>query len=89
MQIRLEKKEYKFDVIVPLEGLVDIAAEISRIEKVIQKTQGNLKQVSSKLSNERYLQNAPEDLVEADKDQVQLLTRQVQFLQAHLSRLSI
>lgn len=77
------------DVIVPLDGLVDIAEEIKRINKVMSKIEGDLNQVSGKLLNERYLQNAPEDLVEADKKQVLVFEGKLHFLKEHLSRLSV
>ncbi len=77
------------DVVVPLEGLVDIGEEIKRINKVMLKIEGDLNQVSGKLSNERYLQNAPEELVAADKKQVSVFEGKLSFLKEHLSRLSV
>lgn len=77
------------EVVVPLEGLVDIAEEIKRIKKNMLKIEGDLNLVSRKLSNEKYLQNAPEDLVEVDKKQILVFEGKLQFLTEHLSRLSV
>jgi valyl-tRNA synthetase len=77
------------EVVVPLEGRVDIAEEINRINKIMTKIEADLNQVSGKLSNERYLQNAPEELVEADKKQVLVFQGKLKFLTDHLSRLNV
>lgn len=86
-QIKLESRSV--DVVVPLEGLVDIAEEIKRIKKVMSKVEGDLQLTSKKLSNERYIKNAPEELVEEDKKQVAVFETKLKFYQEHLSRLSV
>src|SRR5690606_30823194 len=50
------------DVIVPLEGLVDIDAEVKRLQKAMEKTQKDIGVLSKKLENENFIKNAPEDL---------------------------
>ena len=86
-QIKIEKRNV--DVVVPLEGLVDIGEEIKRIKKVMSKVEGDLQLTSKKLSNERYLKNAPEELVEEDKRQVAVFENKLKFYKEHLSRLSV
>jgi len=51
----------------PLGGLLDTEEEISRLKKELDYTKGFLKSVSSKLSNERFVNNAPEAVVAAEK----------------------
>ena len=80
--------EASIDVIVPLEGLVDIAAEISRIERLIEKTQKDIGILSKKLSNESFMKNAPEELVQADRSALETLRARNERLQDSLRRLS-
>ncbi len=54
-------------VIIPLEGLVDFNEEINRIHKTIEKLQKDINLLSGKLSNEKFVQNADEDVVAADR----------------------
>ncbi len=55
------------EVVVPLEGLVDFEAERIRLAKQITKAEKEVTKVSGKLSNEKFLQRAPADVVEAEK----------------------
>jgi valyl-tRNA synthetase len=76
------------DVIVPLEGLVDIAAEVSRIQKAIEKVQKDIAVLSKKLENESFVKNAPEELVQADRTLIESLRDRNQRLQESLARLA-
>jgi len=50
-------------LLIPLTGLVDIEAEIERLQRRIGKKEQELEQVSSKLDNRRFLDNAPQEVV--------------------------
>jgi valyl-tRNA synthetase len=76
----------EINVIVPLEGLVDFDEEIKRIERVIEKTQKDIMVMTSKLGNENFLKNAPEELVKQDKDLLDGLKGQLVSLQESLAR---
>ena len=52
----------------PLEGLVDIEAEKIRINKEIDKTDKDLKQVLEKLSNSNFTERAPAEIVQENID---------------------
>jgi valyl-tRNA synthetase len=75
------------DVIVPLEGLVDIEAEVKRIQKTIEKVQKDIAILSQKLGNENFVKNAPEDLVATDKTLLEGLRARHVGLQESLTRL--
>ena len=47
----------------PLAGTIDVEAEIARLQKELEYQQGFLSSVNKKLSNERFVQNAPEQVV--------------------------
>ncbi len=55
------------DIWVNLEGLINVEDEKNRILREIKKTEKDVEFLSKKLSNEDYLKNAPEDVVEEDK----------------------
>ncbi|WKZ69454.1 MAG: valine--tRNA ligase [Melioribacteraceae bacterium] len=55
------------DIYIPLEGLIDLDVERQRIEKEISRLEGLFNSVSKKLSNEKFVNNAPVDVVEKEK----------------------
>ncbi len=52
---------------VPLGSLIDIDAEIAKLESQLQHLEGFLAGVVKKLSNERFVQNAPEAVVNMER----------------------
>lgn len=55
------------DIFVPLEGLIDLDVERNRLQKEIQRLEGMLNGVSKKLSNEKFVNNAPKDVVDKER----------------------
>jgi valyl-tRNA synthetase len=49
-------------IFIPLEGLIDINDQIKRIQKDIDKTQADYSKVEAKLNNEKFMNNAPEEV---------------------------
>ncbi|WP_166626756.1 valine--tRNA ligase [Jeotgalicoccus sp. S0W5] len=54
-------------VVLPLAGLIDKEEEIERLENELNRLNGELKRVKGKLSNEKFVSNAPKDIVEAER----------------------
>ncbi len=50
------------EIFVPLEGIIDINEQINRVKKDLDKTQADYKKVESKLNNENFMANAPEEV---------------------------
>jgi valyl-tRNA synthetase len=73
-------------VIIPLEGLVDFNEEIKRIQKTIEKLEKDVHMLSNKLSNEKFIQNADEDVVAADRLLLMQSKEQVVSLKEALTR---
>jgi valyl-tRNA synthetase len=46
-------------IMIPMAGLIDVEAELARIEKQLEKAEKGLAQVSNKLANEKFVNNAP------------------------------
>ncbi|MFO8070140.1 MAG: valine--tRNA ligase [Alkalibacterium sp.] len=56
------------EVYLPLAGLVDIEEEIERLEQEKMKWQKEMDRVEQKLANEKFVQNAPDKIVNAEKE---------------------
>jgi len=78
--------EARVQVIIPLEGLVDFNEEIKRIQKTIEKLEKDITLLSGKLSNEKFVKNADEDVVAADRILLAQSQEQVISLKAALER---
>jgi valyl-tRNA synthetase len=51
-----------------LKGLIDFSAEKSRLEKELAKAEADIKRVDAKLANEKFVANAPDEIVEEEKE---------------------
>ena len=58
-------------VVLPLEGLIDMDKEIARLEKELDKLQSELDRVDKKLSNENFVNKAPEKIINEEKEKQQ------------------
>jgi valyl-tRNA synthetase len=75
------------DIYIPLEGLIDLDVERQRLEKEINRLEGLLNGVSKKLSNEKFVNNAPADVVEKEKAKQHDWTEQTEKLKKILEEL--
>jgi len=71
----------------PLKGVIDLAAERIRLEKEIGKADGDIKRVDAKLGNEKFVANAPEEIVEEEKEKRDAALARKTKLQEALERL--
>ncbi len=55
------------EILVPMAGLIDKSAELARLDKEINKLHKNLQQIQGKLNNERFVANAPADVVAKER----------------------
>nr|WP_274310510.1 valine--tRNA ligase [Solibacillus daqui] len=58
------------EIFMPLAGLINIDEEIARLEKELEKWAKEVKLVSGKLSNERFVSKAPEALVAGEREKL-------------------
>ncbi|SEU08709.1 valyl-tRNA synthetase [Salinibacillus kushneri] len=56
------------EVYLPLEGLINIEEEIERLQKEWNKWNSEVERVEKKLANEKFVQNAPADIVEQERE---------------------
>ena len=72
---------------VPLHDNINVAEEIEKLEKELQYTQGFLASVEKKLSNERFVANAPEAVVAAERKKQANAQSKIATLQETLAAL--
>ena len=72
------------EVIVPLEGLMDFGEEKKRIEKELKKVEKEIIFLSKKLSNQNFVDKAPPDVIEKDRQNHKDLSEKQTKLQVHL-----
>jgi len=58
------------EILVPMAGLIDISAELGRLDREIDKLSGEVKKLSGKLSNEKFVANAPAEVVAKERDKL-------------------
>tara|TARA_R110002049_G_scaffold13497_6_gene58332 strand:- start:2668 stop:5301 length:2634 start_codon:yes stop_codon:yes gene_type:complete len=63
LSFRVKSNEY----FIPMVGAIDIEAEIKKIEEELKYTKGFLISVQKKLSNERFVSNAPDQVIEIER----------------------
>ena len=57
-------------VVLPVADVIDVAAERQRLEKEIAKQQAEIDRFEKKLSNEKFVANAPDEVVEAEREKL-------------------
>ena len=63
LSFRVKSNEY----FIPIAGAIDVDAEIQKINEELKYTRGFLQSVQKKLSNERFVNNAPPKVVELER----------------------
>ena len=55
----------------PLKGVIDLNAERARLDKELAKADADIQRVEAKLANEKFVANAPEEIIEGEKEKRQ------------------
>jgi valyl-tRNA synthetase len=67
----------------PLKGVIDLAAERTRLEKEMSKAEADIKRVDAKLGNANFVARAPEEVVEEEKEKrEEALARKQKIIEA-------
>jgi len=74
-------------IFVNLEGIIDFAQEINRLDKEINKLSNELSIVSKKLTNEDFLSKAPKNVVEKVREKQEFLMEKQQKLRTNLDKI--
>jgi len=84
LTFRVKSNEY----FIPMSGTIDVEAEIIKITEELNYTKGFLKSVQGKLKNERFVNNAPEQVVASEKKKEADALAKIETLKASLEGLS-
>jgi valyl-tRNA synthetase len=83
LSFRVKSNEY----FIPMEGAIDIEAEIEKLTKELEYVEGSLRIVQKKLANERFVNNAPEQVVANEKKKEADAIAKIETLKASLASL--
>jgi len=59
-------------VILPIADIIDLTAERARLAKVIGKIDADIKKIDAKLGNDKFVQNAPEEVIAEQKSRKEI-----------------
>ncbi|HVY55576.1 MAG TPA: valine--tRNA ligase [Thermodesulfobacteriota bacterium] len=76
------------EIFLPVEGLIDIGKETERIKKEIGKISKDLERTEKKLANPEFLERAPEEIVQKEREIFEELSFQIKKMEDVLSKLS-
>ena len=74
-------------ILIPLAGLIDKAAEESRLQKDIGKYQNELQRAQAKLSNSSFIERAPKEVVDQEKGRVAKFETAIRDLTEQLEKI--
>ncbi|MGZ4107905.1 MAG: valine--tRNA ligase, partial [Tumebacillaceae bacterium] len=75
------------ELFMPLAGLIDIDAEISRLEKESKKLDGEVERIEKKLNNQGFVAKAPADVIETEKAKLADYQEKREKVQARIAEL--
>ncbi len=83
LTFRVKSNEY----FIPISGAIDVDAEIAKITEELNYTKGFLKSVEKKLGNERFVNNAPEQVVAMERKKAADAEAKIETLEKSLASL--
>ena len=83
MTFRIKSNEY----FIPIKGTINLDEEIKKITEELNYTQGFLKSVQKKLTNERFVNNAPENVVASERKKEADAKAKIETLKSSLESL--
>jgi valyl-tRNA synthetase len=76
------------EILVPMAGLIDPAAELERLAKQQRKVEADLKKMEGKLGNAEFARNAPAEIVAKDRQRLAELRTEINQLSAQIARVN-
>ncbi|GAC16113.1 valine--tRNA ligase [Aliiglaciecola lipolytica] len=70
----------EMEILIPMAGLIDKDAELSRIAKALDKIEKDFARTQGKLSNEKFVSNAPEAVINKEKAKLEDFQMQINKL---------
>jgi valyl-tRNA synthetase len=76
------------EVLVPMAGLINVEAEVARLNKELDKAAKEIGRLEGKLNNEKFVSHAPDDVVEKEKAKLNEAQSQQAKLKEQLAKIS-
>ncbi|CEN51578.1 hypothetical protein CCAN2_850003 [Capnocytophaga canimorsus] len=83
ISFRVKSNEY----FIPMQGNINVEEEIKKLEEELKYTQGFLASVEKKLSNEKFVNSAPEKVVEMERKKQADALAKIETIQQSLKNL--
>ena len=75
------------ELFIPLEGLIDLGAERERIQKEIDHIRSMVESTGKKLANESFVSRAPKEVVDKEREKLEIFKANLEKLQKNLEQL--
>ena len=75
------------EIFVLLEGVIDIQEERNRLSRELEKINSDIATLNKRLSNRDFINRAPKDVVEKDKEKYQALTATAEKIQQNINKI--
>ena len=75
-------------ILVPMAGLIDVAAERERLGKALARAQADRERIQGKLANGSFATNAPPTVVEKEREKLRAAELEIRQLEEQLARLA-
>ncbi|MGA0154881.1 MAG: valine--tRNA ligase [Flavobacteriaceae bacterium] len=84
LSLRIETTEYY----IPIEAQINLEEEVEKLQSELEYQRGFLEMVNQKLSNKRFVDNAPEAVVAVERKKAADAQEKIQAIEATLSKLT-
>ncbi len=74
-------------VLIPLTGLVDVAALKAKLQKKLDKVEKDIKSLTGRLNNPGFVNKAPDEVIQGAKNDLAEAQKQGEILKERLERL--
>lgn len=74
-------------LLIPLKGLVDVEEELARLNRQLERERADYEKSANKLENRRFVDNAPAEVVEQERQRLATHQANVDNLEAQVQRL--
>ncbi len=77
----------EIEIFISAAGIIDIDKERERLQKEIKRLEGNIFGINKKLSNDRFVNNAPKEVVDRERKKLSDMTASLNTIKDNLSNL--
>ncbi|WP_218354673.1 valine--tRNA ligase [Alteromonas lipotrueiana] len=76
------------EILIPMAGLIDKEAELARIKRAMEKAEKDLSRTEGKLSNKKFVSNAPDAVIEKERGKLDEAQKQLAKLREQFETIS-